>query len=202
MYWPSDASRSIFLTKFVVDAIIFLAPISAFDQVLTEDPKVNRLVRPLLFSQFCRISPEPRFRRIRCFCGKEFAKTSYWLRSISCCSSTSATSFNASLSQAFVSHDTSRAMMIGRMILKPHPNVRLAFYCVGSPLIILGTRLPHKVRRHTKNLFTGAQEILWLLYIYHGEICSLLLRDVLFVDGGRYRRRRQRQAFSRVVRSW
>ncbi|THH05648.1 hypothetical protein EW146_g9848 [Bondarzewia mesenterica] len=30
-----------------VDAIIFLAPISAFDQVLTEDLKVNRLVRPL-----------------------------------------------------------------------------------------------------------------------------------------------------------
>lgn len=29
-----------------VDAIIFLAPISAFDQVLTEDKTVNRLVRP------------------------------------------------------------------------------------------------------------------------------------------------------------
>jgi G-protein alpha subunit len=28
-----------------VDAIIFLAPISAFDQVLTEDKTVNRLVR-------------------------------------------------------------------------------------------------------------------------------------------------------------
>lgn len=33
------------LTNFVVDAIIFLAPISAFDQVLTEDLQVNRLVR-------------------------------------------------------------------------------------------------------------------------------------------------------------
>ena len=29
-------------------AIIFLAPISAFDQVLTEDRSVNRLVRMLL----------------------------------------------------------------------------------------------------------------------------------------------------------
>jgi hypothetical protein len=29
----------------LVEAIIFLAPISAFDQVLSEDPKVNRLVR-------------------------------------------------------------------------------------------------------------------------------------------------------------
>ena len=33
------------LTNFSVDAIIFLAPISAFDQVLTEDLQVNRLVR-------------------------------------------------------------------------------------------------------------------------------------------------------------
>ena len=33
------------LTNFLVDAIIFLAPISAFDQVLTEDSQVNRLVR-------------------------------------------------------------------------------------------------------------------------------------------------------------
>ena len=40
------------LTEFVVDAIIFLAPISAFDQVLTEDPKVNRLVRYFIQSIF------------------------------------------------------------------------------------------------------------------------------------------------------
>lgn len=33
------------LTEYAVEAIIFLAPISAFDQVLAEDPKVNRLVR-------------------------------------------------------------------------------------------------------------------------------------------------------------
>lgn len=35
----------VMLTESAVEAIIFLAPISAFDQVLTEDPKVNRLVR-------------------------------------------------------------------------------------------------------------------------------------------------------------
>jgi hypothetical protein len=40
------------LTNFVVDAIIFLAPISAFDQVLTEDPQVNRLVRSFSFVKF------------------------------------------------------------------------------------------------------------------------------------------------------
>ncbi len=39
------------LTNFAVDAIIFLAPISAFDQVLTEDPQVNRLV-----SSFCLVN--------------------------------------------------------------------------------------------------------------------------------------------------
>lgn len=33
------------LTHITVDAIIFLAPISGFDQVLTEDRTVNRLVR-------------------------------------------------------------------------------------------------------------------------------------------------------------
>jgi hypothetical protein len=38
-----------------VDAIIFLAPISAFDQVLTEDPKVNRLVRHFYSVNFCWI---------------------------------------------------------------------------------------------------------------------------------------------------
>ena len=31
-----------------VNAIIFLAPISAFDQVLTEDPRVNRMEDSLL----------------------------------------------------------------------------------------------------------------------------------------------------------
>ena len=35
-----------------MDAIIFLAPISAFDQVLTEDPKVNRLVCPFYLINF------------------------------------------------------------------------------------------------------------------------------------------------------
>ena len=40
------------LTNFVVDAIIFLAPISAFDQVLTEDPQVNRLVRSFSLVHF------------------------------------------------------------------------------------------------------------------------------------------------------
>jgi len=34
-----------------VDAIIFLAPISGFDQVLAEDKTVNRLVRDFLLSQ-------------------------------------------------------------------------------------------------------------------------------------------------------
>lgn len=38
-----------------MDAIIFLAPISAFDQVLTEDPKVNRLVRPFYLVKIYRI---------------------------------------------------------------------------------------------------------------------------------------------------
>jgi hypothetical protein len=41
------------LAYFQVDAIIFLAPISGFDQVLAEDRTVNRLVRirnpPLVF---------------------------------------------------------------------------------------------------------------------------------------------------------
>jgi guanine nucleotide-binding protein subunit alpha len=32
-----------------MDAIIFLAPISAFDQTLAEEPTVNRLVRGYLF---------------------------------------------------------------------------------------------------------------------------------------------------------
>jgi hypothetical protein len=40
------------LTNFVVDAIIFLAPISAFDQVLTEDSQVNRLVRSFYLANF------------------------------------------------------------------------------------------------------------------------------------------------------
>jgi hypothetical protein len=40
------------LTNFVVDAIIFLAPISAFDQVLTEDSQVNRLVRSFYLVNF------------------------------------------------------------------------------------------------------------------------------------------------------
>ena len=31
-----------------MNAIIFLAPISCFDQALAEDPSVNRLVRPIL----------------------------------------------------------------------------------------------------------------------------------------------------------
>ena len=33
-----------------VNAIIFLAPISSFDEWLVEDPNINRLVRSLLFS--------------------------------------------------------------------------------------------------------------------------------------------------------
>ena len=40
------------LTNFLVDAIIFLAPISAFDQVLTEDSQVNRLVRSFYLVNF------------------------------------------------------------------------------------------------------------------------------------------------------
>lgn len=34
-----------------MNAIIFLAPISAFDEVLAEDPSVNRLVRCPQYSQ-------------------------------------------------------------------------------------------------------------------------------------------------------
>jgi hypothetical protein len=41
------------LTNFVADAIIFLAPISAFDQVLSEDLQVNRLVRSFYLVNFC-----------------------------------------------------------------------------------------------------------------------------------------------------
>ena len=40
-----SVARVVMLTGYVVEAIIFLAPISAFDQVLSEDTKVNRLVR-------------------------------------------------------------------------------------------------------------------------------------------------------------
>ena len=40
------------LTNILVDAIIFLAPISAFDQVLTEDSQVNRLVRTFYLVNF------------------------------------------------------------------------------------------------------------------------------------------------------
>ena len=43
-----------------VNAIIFLAPISGFDQVLAEDRTVNRLVRP--FS-----SALPSFLPLTCF---------------------------------------------------------------------------------------------------------------------------------------
>ena len=35
-----------------MDAIIFLAPISAFDQVLSEDSQVNRLVRSFYLINF------------------------------------------------------------------------------------------------------------------------------------------------------
>lgn len=42
-------SDSTFLTT--VNAIIFLAPISAFDQVLAEDPRVNRLEDSMLLWQ-------------------------------------------------------------------------------------------------------------------------------------------------------
>lgn len=88
-----------------MEAIIFLAPISAFDQVLSEDPQVNRLVRHLyLADSLDLIFLRPR-RRTRYYYGKVFAKTSYWPKSISCSSSTNATSSNANSILVFGLHD-------------------------------------------------------------------------------------------------
>lgn len=48
-----------------------------------------------------------------------------------------------------------------------------ASYNVGSHVdCIRNTRLPRKIQRHTKNVFAGTQEVLWLLHIYHCEIYS------------------------------
>ena len=161
------------LTNFVVDAIIFLAPISAFDQVLTEDPQVNRLVRSFhLSSQFCWLSRESHIRRIRCYYGRDFAKTSCWLKSTSCCSLTNAISSNASSSLAFVFHDISRVMTTGQMIWIQLPSVRPSLPITLVPIVncIRNTRLPRKIQRYTKNVFASTPEVLWLLHIYHREI--------------------------------
>lgn len=46
-----DHLTSLFIVRLLlVDAIIFLAPISGFDQVLAEDKTVNRLVRSLAYT--------------------------------------------------------------------------------------------------------------------------------------------------------
>lgn len=48
----SDLSRPVFerLNGFSVNAVIFLCPMSGFDQQLAEDNKANRLVSPLVYS--------------------------------------------------------------------------------------------------------------------------------------------------------
>jgi hypothetical protein len=161
------------LTNFVVDAIIFLAPISAFDQVLTEDPQVNRLVRSFhLSGQFCWLSRESHIRRIRCYYGRDFAKISCWPRSTLCCSSTNAISFNANSSLAFVFHDMSRVMTTGQMIWIQLPSVRHSLPIKLAPIVdcVRNTRLPRKIQRYTKNVFASTSEVLRLLHIYHREI--------------------------------
>ena len=186
-----------------MDAIIFLAPISAFDQVLTEDPQVNRLVRSfLLASPFCWLSRDSHIRRTRCYCGRASVKTSCWPRLTSCCSSTNAISSNANLSLAFVYHDMSRVMTTGRTIWIQLPSVRPSLPIMLVHIIdrIRNSRFPWKIQRHTKNVFAGSQEVLWLLYIYHCEIYFRPPCKTSFVNRGNYRRLRQRPASLQVVR--
>lgn len=54
----------------LVDAIVFLAPLNAFDLVLAEDRSMNRLVR-LKSHQETRA--HDLFRKIACYCGNRFA---------------------------------------------------------------------------------------------------------------------------------
>lgn len=57
-----------------VDAIIFLAPISGFDQVLSEDKTVNRLVG-YYFKPFGLSShTQAHFRKILYYYGKQFVQ--------------------------------------------------------------------------------------------------------------------------------
>jgi hypothetical protein len=59
-----------------MNAIIFLAPISCFDQVLVEDPNVNRLVRDQILSETLLT---PRYRKI-------LSASGHLLFQIHCCS--------------------------------------------------------------------------------------------------------------------
>jgi hypothetical protein len=56
----SNADGNIASFRSIVNAIIFLAPISAFDEKLAEDPTVNRLVR----AQTCILSAADIYSRM------------------------------------------------------------------------------------------------------------------------------------------
>ena len=81
-------------------AIIFLAPISAFDQVLAEDRSVNRLVRTHSNNLYQVGIHIVNYRRTVYSCGRKYAPTSCLPRSTWSSSSTSATFLSPSSNPA------------------------------------------------------------------------------------------------------
>jgi len=98
--WHNRLTCRAFFGK--VNMLLFIAPVSAFNQTLTEDRSVNRLVR------FCASGLwastihdltwlwDPIHSGIRSFCGSRCAYTSYWKRRHLCCCSISTTCWTQS----------------------------------------------------------------------------------------------------------
>ena len=109
-------------------AILFLAPISCFDQVLEEDPNVNRLVRSRLqssvFKRHCSPSCTPSLTSRRLFnrktpssSGNLSSRIHYWHAPTSFSSSTRSISSNPNLPRVSSLDIISYLMELGRMTM-------------------------------------------------------------------------------------
>ena len=75
--------------------LLFIAPVSAFNQTLTEDRSVNRLVRPIVSSSWSSVMNGD-LSGIHSFYGSRYAYTSYWKRRLLFCYLTNTTSWTRS----------------------------------------------------------------------------------------------------------
>jgi hypothetical protein len=81
--------------------LLFIAPVSAFNQTLTEDRNVNRLVRSCLSSSWASTVHMTWYgdtSGIHSFCGSRYAYTSCWKRRLLSCCLTNTTSWTRSSS--------------------------------------------------------------------------------------------------------
>ena len=153
-------------------AIIFLAPISAFDQVLTEDRSVNRLVRVPLPSYHASFDHHSAGRQCPSVEGG-------LLEQVACQSRPSAVPQQVRYSgtEAEVRRTTAEVRaQLRRPSKRPRGRAKVWVYarviCVVTMLMEYPRRLQEQVQCHSPRTLADSPEILRLLYLRHRALCQ------------------------------